>query len=472
MSHKIAHVSDSPLNAKTSRPDAVVWGPIDGPTAERLGLSSEVESRLIQPAAPEVARAAEAVLKLVPKNVLPVEGDTAESLVARLESSDWLDGMEVKEGGHGKGGRYVLLNSEEYPQPRRKSWSVLVKEEMEDEDGDHVHWLLAYKVPAKKSSWHCTVTAQHPAPRAAHRHTSPLRLRGGGARKIRETVGGTRCAPHTKGLLGYFIGRTLKQEQVYVDVVKEVAPGHPALSPLGEILPFCRELPGADYLSEDPHEETQHTLSVEQWLAYVSGQRTQASAFWCARCFTSSGRRSTPTQRGRSRSWWSPSRNGGGCGITMSIAGERACGTSTASKGRGTVTAMITKTFPKTTRLVCLGRHSGNSRPSTSTSTRRGAACYMQLQSRVIDACSGPRGEMRTSTSPPPTSCHRRLTNQSSTKCGCMTPDPTGLRACERFCESLAMGMCSMGRGGDAAGSASADAVPAFPFRISISPCL
>ena len=248
MSHKIAHVSDSPLNAKTSRPDAVVWGPIDGPTAERLGLSSEVESRLIQPAAPEVARAAEAVLKLVPKNVLPVEGDTAESLVARLESSDWLDGMEVKEGGHGKGGRYVLLNSEEYPQPRRKSWSVLVKEEMEDEDGDHVHWLLAYKVPAKKSSWHCTVTAQHPAPRAAHRHTSPLRLRGGGARKIRETVGGTRCAPHTKGLLGYFIGRTLKQEQVYVDVVKEVAPGHPALSPLGEILPFCRELPGADYL--------------------------------------------------------------------------------------------------------------------------------------------------------------------------------------------------------------------------------
>ena len=91
MSHKIAHVSDSPLNAKTSRPDAVVWGPIDGPTAERRGLAEEAESRLIQPAAPEVARAAEAVLKLVPKNVLPVEGDTAESLVARLESSEWRD---------------------------------------------------------------------------------------------------------------------------------------------------------------------------------------------------------------------------------------------------------------------------------------------------------------------------------------------------------------------------------------------
>ena len=115
MSHKIAHVSDSPLNAKTSRPDAVVWGPIDGPTAERLGLSSEVESRLIQPAAPEVARAAEAVLKLVPKNVLPVEGDTAESLVARLESSDWLDGMEVKEGGPQACGGPAQHMAQHYP---------------------------------------------------------------------------------------------------------------------------------------------------------------------------------------------------------------------------------------------------------------------------------------------------------------------------------------------------------------------
>ena len=66
MSHKIAPDSDSPLCAKKSRPDAVLWGPIDGRTAERLGLSSEVESVLIRPAAPEVAQAAEAVLKLVP----------------------------------------------------------------------------------------------------------------------------------------------------------------------------------------------------------------------------------------------------------------------------------------------------------------------------------------------------------------------------------------------------------------------
>jgi len=70
--------------------------PIPAATAERLGLPSEVESVLIRPTALNVARAAEAVLKIVPPDVLPVEGDTAESLVARLERSDWLDDMEVE----------------------------------------------------------------------------------------------------------------------------------------------------------------------------------------------------------------------------------------------------------------------------------------------------------------------------------------------------------------------------------------
>ena len=129
MSHAVAVDLHRHSSAENPPPDGPVWGPIDGPTAERLGLSSEVESVLIRPAAPEVARAAEAVLNLVPPDVLPVKGDTVESLIARLERSDWLDGMEVKEKGHGKGGSYVPLNGEEYPQPRRKSWSVVLKEE-------------------------------------------------------------------------------------------------------------------------------------------------------------------------------------------------------------------------------------------------------------------------------------------------------------------------------------------------------
>ena len=147
-----------PVGKKTTLSHLTVWGPIPAATAERLGLPSEVESVLIRPTALNVARAAEAVLKIVPPDVLPVEGDTAESLVARLERSDWLDDMEVKKSGQAKGGKHVHLNRVDYPQPRRKSWSVLLKEELEDEDGDHVHLLLAYKVPAKASSWHCTVT--------------------------------------------------------------------------------------------------------------------------------------------------------------------------------------------------------------------------------------------------------------------------------------------------------------------------
>ena len=131
------------MSKKPTLPHVIEWGPIPAGTAERLGLPSEVESLLIRPTAPEVACAAEAVLKIVPPDVLPVEGDTATSLIARLGRSDWLDDMEVKKDGHGKGGKHVHLKKVNYPQPRRKSWSVLVKEEMEDEDGDHVHWLLA-----------------------------------------------------------------------------------------------------------------------------------------------------------------------------------------------------------------------------------------------------------------------------------------------------------------------------------------
>ena len=91
-----------PVGKKTTLSHLTVWGPIPAATAERLGLPSEVESVLIRPTALNVARAAEAVLKIVPPDVLPVEGDTAESLVARLERSDWLDDMEVKKSGQAK----------------------------------------------------------------------------------------------------------------------------------------------------------------------------------------------------------------------------------------------------------------------------------------------------------------------------------------------------------------------------------
>ena len=117
-----------PLCQGSLRPHVTEWGPISGSTAERLGFPSKVCSVLIRPVEPEVARAAEAVLALVPPDVLPVKGDTSESLVARLEHSDWpgwMAWMEVKLGGKGKDGHHVPLNGIHYPQPRRnhgRSW--------------------------------------------------------------------------------------------------------------------------------------------------------------------------------------------------------------------------------------------------------------------------------------------------------------------------------------------------------------
>ena len=280
MSHAVAVDLHRHSSAENPPPDGPEWGPIDGPTAERLGLSSEVESRLIRPAAPEVARAAEAVLELVPKSVLPVEGDTAESLVARLERSDWLDGMQVKEGGHGKGGSYVLLNSEDYPQPRRKSWSVLLKEELEDDDGDHVHWLLAYKVPAKASSWHCTVTA----PTHAHAHThishahSALRLRGGALAHSRPW-NGSALMPWRDGA---------ERAQALRMPCRSSAGGKQPLRVCGcsrcrrarardrqskGMLGYARPLQGGDQPGPEASDLTEHDLSHRGWLHFVNQQR-------------------------------------------------------------------------------------------------------------------------------------------------------------------------------------------------------
>lgn len=167
-------VPNTVCDEKTPHTHTVEWGPVSRSTAERLGFPSEVSSVLIRPTAPDVLRAAGAVLRIVPADVLPVEGDTVSSLTARLSKSNWLDDMEVKAGGKGRNGECVRLNSVAYPQPRRKSWSVLVKEELEDDDGDHVHWLLAYKVPAKLSSWHCTVVARHArSPYPQHHNRTP-----------------------------------------------------------------------------------------------------------------------------------------------------------------------------------------------------------------------------------------------------------------------------------------------------------
>ena len=69
----------------------------------------------------------------VSADVFPSVEDTADTLAARLGGCDFLDDIHFKKGGHGKGGATKAINKSKYPQPRRKTWSVVVDSSQEDQ---------------------------------------------------------------------------------------------------------------------------------------------------------------------------------------------------------------------------------------------------------------------------------------------------------------------------------------------------
>ena len=81
---------------------------------------------------------------LVPDEVLPRVGDTAQTLRVRLQSSAFLHPIRTMAKGHGRGGRYVELNATTYPQPRRVQWGTPTVPEYTDADGDRVVQCLCY----------------------------------------------------------------------------------------------------------------------------------------------------------------------------------------------------------------------------------------------------------------------------------------------------------------------------------------
>ena len=78
----------------------------------------------------------------IPEQVRCRPEDTADSLCRRLADCCWLDSLQVPRGGCGPG--YVALNTTTYASPRRVSWSVVVRPQHVDADGDEVHSLFAY----------------------------------------------------------------------------------------------------------------------------------------------------------------------------------------------------------------------------------------------------------------------------------------------------------------------------------------
>ena len=126
-----------------SIPGVRIWGPVPETQAVRAGALAAASSVLI---APQVAPAQlyQRLTALVPDEVLPKVGDTAHTLRLRLATSAFLHPSHVLAKGHGRGGRYIELNSTAYPQPRRVQWATPTVPEHTDADGDRVVRCLCY----------------------------------------------------------------------------------------------------------------------------------------------------------------------------------------------------------------------------------------------------------------------------------------------------------------------------------------
>ena len=109
------------------QPHHRLWGPVLPDVAFATGALAPASSVLIRPAdASQLETAAARAMALFPAEVFPSVEDTADTLAARLGGCGFLDDIHFKKGGHGKGGATKAINKSKYPQPRRKTWSVVV----------------------------------------------------------------------------------------------------------------------------------------------------------------------------------------------------------------------------------------------------------------------------------------------------------------------------------------------------------
>ena len=92
---------------------------------------------------PDVVSAA---LELVPSTVFPREDDTPATLAQRILQANFFDDLRALVGGGQFGPTRVELNGTVYRQPRRKSWSLVVRE-IVYEHGELVRTMYAYGKP-------------------------------------------------------------------------------------------------------------------------------------------------------------------------------------------------------------------------------------------------------------------------------------------------------------------------------------
>jgi hypothetical protein len=108
-------------NGFHTRPPMVLWAP----TQEQADAAKAWYRPMSVCMVPYISsRLMSSLAAVVPADLWPREGDTRESLVARISQSRWLDDAHGPLKGRGKGGRVVRLNASQHRQPRRASRSV------------------------------------------------------------------------------------------------------------------------------------------------------------------------------------------------------------------------------------------------------------------------------------------------------------------------------------------------------------
>ena len=115
------------MRPSTHLPFHRVWGPISQEASTSVGAEFATSSVLIEPLFE--AEVVDAAIATVPVDVLPLPCDTKETLTARIAASSFLEDSHVLKGGSGP--QRVRLNATSYPQPRRRSWSVIVDQDDE-----------------------------------------------------------------------------------------------------------------------------------------------------------------------------------------------------------------------------------------------------------------------------------------------------------------------------------------------------
>ena len=146
---------DDVLGCRTVPPDypkrfcnsvELLWGPIRAEVARLCQAPAAAASVLLR--VDVCKKTLEQVEHLIPEQVRCRPEDTADSLCRRLADCCWLDSLQVLKGGCGPG--YVALNTTTYASPRRVSWSVVVRPQHVDADGDEVLFLFAYTHVGRK----------------------------------------------------------------------------------------------------------------------------------------------------------------------------------------------------------------------------------------------------------------------------------------------------------------------------------